>query len=134
MICVLDTNVIADLIVNIEPVVASFERAIINQDRLILPHAVYYEVQRGLKWRQATRKEQIFEEQIIPRLNLTEITLDDWQQAANYWALAVSQGKQLSDVDLMIAALTKRLDAILVTSDKDFDLLPIQRINWRLAV
>ena len=44
-----------------------------------------------------------------------------------------NQGKQLSDVDLLIAALAQRLDGVVVTSDDDFDALPIQRENWRAA-
>jgi tRNA(fMet)-specific endonuclease VapC len=41
------------------------------------------------------------------------------------------QGKTLSQVDLLIAGLSKQMKAVLLTSDKDFDALPgLQIENW----
>lgn len=34
-------------------------------------------------------------------------------------------------MDLLIAAVAIRHDAIVVTADKDFDVLPVKRENWR---
>ena len=34
---------------------------------------------------------------------------------------------------LLIAALAQRLDGVVVTSDDEFDALPIRRENWRAA-
>jgi predicted nucleic acid-binding protein len=42
-----------------------------------------------------------------------------------------TKGRQFSDMDLLIAAIAKRLDAILVSSDSDFDALPVTREDWR---
>lgn len=58
----------------------------------------------------------------------------DWRQAAHFWAEARNAGKQLSDVDLLIAALAYRLNATLVTSDNDFEALPVQHENWRNGI
>jgi len=55
----------------------------------------------------------------------------DWEQAAQFWADAVSRGKQHSDVDLLVAAIAKRLEATVITADDDFDSLPVKRENWR---
>lgn len=38
--------------------------------------------------------------------------------------------RQLSDVDLQIAALAHRLDGTVITTDVDFDVLPIKREDW----
>jgi predicted nucleic acid-binding protein len=49
--------------------------------------------------------------------------------------LAVSRailGNQLADVDLLIAAVATRLGDIIVSSDTDFDALPVKRENWRV--
>lgn len=62
------------------------------------------------------------------------LTDADWQQAAQFWAKTVRHGKQLADVDLLLAVLTQRLDATLVSADDDFASLPIQRENWRLSL
>jgi predicted nucleic acid-binding protein len=53
-------------------------------------------------------------------------------QAAHYWSNAVSIGKQLSDMDFLIAALAHRLNAVIVSADTDFDALPVKREDWRL--
>jgi len=37
-------------------------------------------------------------------------------------------------VDLLIAALALRLDAIIVTNDEDFLALPVKRENWRTEI
>ena len=45
----------------------------------------------------------------------------DWHQASQYWADARHAGRQLSDVDLLLAAVAARLDAVIVSSDEDFN-------------
>ena len=67
----------------------------------------------------------------MPLLDWLPLTDADWRQAAQFWADTRSTGKQLSDVDLLVAALAKRLDAIIISNDDDFDALPVKRENWR---
>jgi predicted nucleic acid-binding protein len=133
LIYALDTNVLSDLIANIEPVSQRFEAAVENDDTVLLCQPVLYELRRGFLWRHAATKERIFDEKFLPRLTLVTLTDEDWVQAARFWAATVSAGKQLADTDLLLAAITQRLGATLVTSDDDFDALPIQRVNWRIA-
>lgn len=133
MIYVLDTNVISDLIAGQEMVSQNFSQVLLDADTICLCQPVLYEVRRGLFWRSNTAKLTIFTEKISPRLTKVAVTDADWVQAAELWASAVRRGKQLSDVDLLLAAVTQRLEATLVSSDADFDALPIQRMNWREA-
>ena len=46
------------------------------------------------------------------------------------WAVMRGQGIQLSDVDLLVAAVGIRLNGIIVTDDQDFDDLPVRVENW----
>lgn len=92
---------------------------------------VYYEVLRGLLKTNATRKLYLFHTAIMPMLNWIPLTDEDWRQAAQFWADTVRKGKQLADTDLLIGAITKRVNGVLVTADNDFDALPVQRENWR---
>jgi len=131
LIYLLDTNVLSDLVVDVENVSRQFSQAIAEEHTLCLCHPILYELRRGLIWRKNTTKYSIFNEKILPRLILVPLTDADWQQAAQLWVYAVSRGKQHSDIDLLIAAIAKRLEASLVTGDNDFDTLPIQRVNWR---
>lgn len=51
-------------------------------------------------------------------------------QAARFWADTRSKGYQLFGIDLLIAALAQCFDLTIVSSDKNFDRLPIRRDEW----
>ena len=128
---ILDTNIIADRMKAIEPVSQRLIETASAGHRVYLCQPVYYEVMRGLLKVNATRKLQFFQTTIMPLLDWLPLTDDDWRQAAQFWAETRSAGKQLSDVDLLVAALAKRLDAVIVSSDEDFNALLVKRENWR---
>jgi tRNA(fMet)-specific endonuclease VapC len=92
---------------------------------------VYYEVIRGLLKRDARRRIAILQNKIMPLITYVQVEEADWLKAAQFWADADNKGRQLSDIDLLIAALAHRLDAVIVSSDTDFDALPVKRENWR---
>lgn len=92
---------------------------------------VYYELQRGLIAKNQMRKLPFLQSHIMPLLEYTELSDTDWMQAAQFWADANRTGKRLADIDLLLAALAYRLDAIIVSADNDFDALPVKRENWR---
>ena len=131
MIYILDTNIISDLIVGIKSTTSAFENHGGAGDTLGLCQPVYYELMRGFMWKGAGRKRYIFETIIMPRLSPINLTNLDWQQAAAFWAQTVRQGRQLSDIDLLIAAIAHRLNATIASSDTDFDSLSVQRADWR---
>ncbi|MDL1901598.1 type II toxin-antitoxin system VapC family toxin [Anaerolineae bacterium CFX9] len=133
MIYILDTNAISDYIKQFEPTTTRIKQAIRDGQILYLCKPVEYEVLRGLMKANAERQRQIFETGFAPQLTLLPLTDADWRQAAQFWAQARSAGKQLSDVDLLLAALAFRLNAVIVTNDDDFDALPVRRENWRQA-
>ncbi|MBI1278983.1 MAG: PIN domain-containing protein [Anaerolineaceae bacterium] len=131
MIYLLDSNVITDFSRNVPMVVTNLNQKLRQGHSLTLSSPVYYESLRGLIKVNATAQ--------IARLSAIKELLDweavseaDWLQAAQFWANTVTVGKQLSDMDLLIAALAARLNAILVSADADFDALPINREDWRV--
>ncbi len=126
----LDTNVISDLLA---PQADARSQAIAHHeagDSLLICQSVYYEVLRGLLWRNATAKLDMLNKRVLPLFEWTELLDVDWQQAARFWADARLKGKQIGDPDLLLAALTYRLKATLVSNDNDFDALPIKRETW----
>ena len=131
LIYILDTNAISDYIKQFEPTTTHIKQAIRDEHTLYLCQPVEYEVLRGLIKTKADRQLQIFEEGFAPQLTQLPLIDADWRQAAQFWADARTTGKQLSDVDLQIAALAYRLDAVIVTNDNDFAALPIRHENWR---
>jgi predicted nucleic acid-binding protein len=94
---------------------------------------VVFEVERGLLHREAASQLDYFREQVLPLFSVVPVTLADWRIASRLWAEMRRKGIQLSDIDFLIAAVTLRLDGILVSADDDFDALPIKRENWREA-
>jgi predicted nucleic acid-binding protein len=131
MIYLLDTNAIADLMRDNETVRGHRDAVLRDGEIIGICQPVYFETLRGLLWVGATRQQQALDEIIVPELEWIPLVDADWRQAAAFWAEARKGGKQLSDVDLLIAAMTLRLDGILVSDDDDFDALPMKRENWR---
>lgn len=128
---ILDTNVVADYINQTTPTTQRIEQAIRDKHTVYLAQPVYYEVMRGLLHINATRKLKIFQDQFMPQLAWLPLMDEDWHQAAVFWANTRKAGKQLSDTDLLIAAVTMRLNGVLVSADDDFNALPIKWENWR---
>jgi predicted nucleic acid-binding protein len=130
MIYLFDSNAIADLMSEL-PAIVSRVREKQREHVFGLSAPVDYEVRRGLLWKDAPAKYKIYLERIVTRFAYFSLTEMDWRTAAQYWASTRSAGKQLSDVDLLLAALAVRLDAVIVSNDGDFDALPVRRENWR---
>jgi tRNA(fMet)-specific endonuclease VapC len=130
VIYLLDTNTVSDLLKKHPPVLKRTEQVLREGHTLCLCLPVHYEILRGLFKNEATKQLQIFSEQLVPLFDAVRLEEQDWFDAAQLWALTQKAGKQLSDVDLLIAALAKRLDATIV-SDADFDVLSVTRNNWR---
>lgn len=131
MIYVLDTNTISQWLhpqdQSIQPHVDQAMRA---KQRLLLCQPVYYELMRGFLWRAVPRKLTFLHQVVITFLEFAQMQDADWLQAAKFWANARQQGHQLSDVDTLIAAIAHRLKATIVSSDTDFDILPVPREDW----
>lgn len=128
---VLDTSIIGDRIKAHDSVSLRLASTITAGHQVYLCQPVYYEVMRGLIKVNATRKLQLFQKAIMPLLYWLPLNDSDWRQAAQFWADARNAGKQLSDVDLLIAALAHRINGIVVSSDDDFRALPVRLENWR---
>lgn len=131
MIYLLDTNAVSDLISQNVRVRAQYQEKRSEGHAIALCPPVLYEIQRGFLWRGSARKQIILHTQLVPLITWIPLIDSDWEQAAQFWADTVSKGLQISDVDLLIAALAYRLEATVVTSDEDFEPLPISHENWR---
>lgn len=81
--------------------------------------------------KQAMQQLQHFRENLIPLFSVVSVQLADWRVAARLWGDARRRGYQLSDVDVVLTAITIRLNGVLVTDDGDFDYIPLVRTeNW----
>jgi len=130
MIYLFDTNAITDLL-RAHPEMVERVREHQDAHTLCLCQPIDYEIQRGLRWRAAEAQYRRYLNDIRPRFQWVSLADADWLLAGEFWAKTRSQGKQLSDIDLLIAALAIRLDSIIISNDGDFDTLPVLRENWR---
>jgi predicted nucleic acid-binding protein len=97
----------------------------------VLCEPVIYEVEKGLHHKGAEKQLERFRNDVIPLFSVVvAVQLVDWRVASLLWANSRARGRQVSDIDLLIAAITLRLDGIVVTADDDFDALPVRRENW----
>ena len=125
-----DTNAISALVEQ-DLAFAARVRANQTQNVVCLCTPVHFEVRRGLLHTNSTRKALIYEQQVRPLFQWIRLEDQDWEQAAIFWASTRKRGKQFSDIDLLVAAIATRLDAVIISADKDFDALPVKRENWR---
>jgi predicted nucleic acid-binding protein len=132
VIYLLDTNAISDLMEHHPKVRRQAAEHINAGHQLTLCRPVYYEIMRALLWRGATRQIDNLVQSILPLFVWSNLEDRDWEQAAQFWADARRVGRQLGDPDLLLASLTYRLNAVLVSADADFDALPIHRADWRI--
>ena len=133
MIYLFDTNAMSDLL-RPPPDARQWATARrIQGHTLGICRPVYYELLRGLFWRQSTGKQAALSHRILPLFVWLALTDNDWDQAAYFWSNARGKGYQLSDPDLLLAALAFRLSAIIVSADTDFDILPVKREDWRVT-
>lgn len=130
MIYIFDTNAISDAIKK-NPVMVNRLREHQDEHILCLCPPVHYEIRRRLLAISATAQLHIYETQVRRQFAWTRLKDADWEQAARFWAETRRKGKQLSDADLLLAALAVWLNAIIVSADDDFDALPVERENWR---
>ncbi len=126
---ILDTNVVSDIIADRPSTMGYVQR--FQPSQLLLPYPVSFEILHGLTLKDAVKQRSKYESLLNLLLTPLPLVFEDWKLAAQLWADMRRTGKQLSDMDLLIAAMTLRLEAVLVTSDLDFVPLGITTENWR---
>lgn len=131
MIYLLDTNTVSDIIDLDSNVLAGMRSARANGDTLGICGPVYYELQRGFLWGNKVNKLKTLEGRLLPLMKWFDFDEGDWLQAARFYAASRSKGFRIDDIDLLIAALADRVGATVVTSDADFNPLPVKLENWR---
>lgn len=107
------------------------ERALTAGDEVALCQPVLDVVQRALLGPDQVGRRYRFEHDLRPRLGWVEITPGEKRQTAKLYELTRAQGLYPGSAALIVAALALRLDAVVVTSDPDFDAMGVRREDWR---
>ena len=116
MIYMLDTNILSYLLEGNESVKTKL-LSVLNGNTVLIPEIVYYEIQRGLKYKNAVKKQDVFSQfcQIFGIAYMNKETLD---LASSIYADLRKTGNQIEDDDIFIGATALEQNAILVTNNE----------------
>ena len=131
MIYALDTNIVSYFIREDEHIISRFRAALEAGHSIIIPPVTYYEVRRGLKHKDAPKKEKAFDRMCM-LFPIGEISLSVWEQAAEIYGKTRKAGNPIEDTDIIGAAYCIVNGYTLVTNNKkhfaDIDDLAFE--NW----
>ena len=129
----LDSNVVSDILRGDPEVMRCFEAAEKNNDELFIPSIVYYEVVRGLKSADKTRKLTAFQ---IFYEDAEHLPLDtDAIEKSVEIYLQLHKGRLIEDNDIYIAAISMVNGCTLVTANTNHfgRVEGLNFVNWRGA-
>ncbi len=126
---VLDTNVVTAILKRQPAVIRRFRQELEQGSCLLLSRVVDYELRRGLAHKPRKEVEERYGK-LKEVLGLSEVHAADWEWAIEGYARARQKGHTPSDPDLLIAAQAARMDAVVVSWDRDFDCLDVERDTW----
>jgi predicted nucleic acid-binding protein len=127
-----DTNTLSYILRSRQPVLNHFEAALRQECSFFLAPVAHYELLRYLDLKGADRLLRLYKS-LVSGWRRCELTFDDWDEAAHLWAERHSTGRSVSDLDLLLAILARKHDAVLVTSNtRHFESLGISLADWTL--
>ena len=129
----LDANIISYLLDRRLDVQRKMKELAAKDDMItfFIPPVAYYEVLRGLLYKDAKNKLRMFQQFCI-RYDVGRMDWDCWNMAAGIYARLRKMGKLIEDADIQIAAFCLVNDMTLVTNNtKHFGRIPeLKWENW----
>ncbi|HEY0553330.1 MAG TPA: PIN domain-containing protein [Thermoanaerobaculia bacterium] len=129
-----DTNTLNYLLKGRPLVVERFGEANREGAEFLLSSVTHFELTRYLDLKGAHRLRRAYE-RITKSWRRCNLDFEDWGTAAGLWARRHRLGRSISDLDLLLAALTRRENAVLITSNvRHFVDLGIDYEDWASPV
>jgi len=127
----LDTNTVSYLLQKRERVTQKLSDTISQGHFVRIPPIVYYEIRRGLLYKNAISKNASFLD-LYAELGIDSIDRNTLEIAARTYAYLRKSGQLIEDTDILIAAYCIRNDYILVTNNvKHFNTIRgLDYVNW----
>jgi tRNA(fMet)-specific endonuclease VapC len=116
----LDTNMISAMLKQNDQVMKKAEVTVRAGVKIFISTINYYEIKRGLLATQATQKTGLFNRLRNHYQMLGTDAEEVLNEAAEIYANLKRRGQLLPDADILIAAVARRRDLILVTDDGHF--------------
>ncbi len=128
----LDTNTLSYIIRGRQPVLDRFEESARQGNTFLLSSVAHYELQRYLDLKGSSRLMRRYQD-LVARWQRCNLLFEDWNHAASLWAEHHRAGRSIADLDLLLAVLALKHDAMLVTSNtRHFEGLDIPLADWSL--
>jgi predicted nucleic acid-binding protein len=130
----LDTNTLNYILKRRQPAVARLQQATDEGDRFLLASVAHHELTRYLELKGAHRLIRLYRRLVEPWLPCN-LDFEDWSSASLLWAEWHRAGKSISDLDLLLATLASKHQAVLVTSNtRHFTGLGLVLEDWTQPV
>jgi tRNA(fMet)-specific endonuclease VapC len=128
----LDTNIVTAILRKEPAALGCLEASFRANARILVSAVVHYEIRRGFLRRDATRQLADFEAW-MGHWGWLEVERSHWEAAAVLWAKCRKAGIAISDIDLLLAAQARQIQAVLVTRDRDFECLDVACQDWLIS-
>ena len=126
-----DSSAVIDILRSDEKVAAKYQLESIKRNELSICSIVYYEIIRGFKISQATKKLKLFL-QLSKNWEILPLDMKATEKAMDIY-VSLHRGYTVEDNDIYIAAIAMVNDCILVTAnEKHFSRIEgLTYVNWR---
>ena len=126
----LDTNTLSFILKNQPPVLLRLKEAIRQEKKFLLASVAHFELTRYLYLKGAHRLLRLYKE-LTADWQVCDLSFEDWDEAARLWAERHRAGRAISDLDLLLATLARKWNAVLVTGNtRHFEGLGIALEDW----
>ena len=115
MLYMLDTNIISYILSGDSTILGKTE-SILSQNEISIPDIVYYEIQRGLFYKDK-KNLQIAFKNFCNFFPISYMTKESLQQAAIIYAELRKEGNIIEDDDILIGSLALTKNATLITNN-----------------
>ena len=118
MLYMLDTNIISYYAEGNQNVIENLEKHILSGDDIGISVVAFYEVERGLKYKNASKKLSDFYG-FASHCTIFDLSLKEMQAASSIYAELRKNGKLIEDSDMFIGASALTNNAIPVTNNEE---------------
>lgn len=117
MLYLLDTNIISYFAEGNQNVISNLQQCVLAENEIGISVIVFYEVERGLKFVNATKKLADFYD-FVSQCILIPVTVDIAKTASDIYSDLRRKGRIIEDADILIGASAIANNAVLVTNNE----------------
>ena len=128
---VLDSDIVSAILRKDQGAARGLREALTSNHSVVICSVVYYEVKRGLLYKDARNQLGDFE-QFVRNMDWRDVEKPDWEEAAQIWSSRMKRGQRIDvDADILISAVARIDGAVVVTRNtRHFSNLGLTVLSW----